>query len=127
MKFKKPEMEQELLAASVFLRHMAREFDAASKAIAGQEAIVTRVLEPVKGESGVHSDYRAIDFRSQFDGGFLYTEEQIKKLVDHMNGLYVRNDGKVTCIHHSFNGGPLHFHVQLATYLPSLVLSYNEV
>lgn len=123
MKFKKPEMEAELSRASLFLRQMANIFDMESKAHCGQEAIVTRVLEPVEGESGVHKDLRAIDFRNEFDGGFIYSEDQVKHLVSFMNEAFPRNDGKVTCIHHSFNGGPHHFHIQLAsstkTYEPS--------
>lgn len=115
MKFKKPEIEAELAAAPLFLRLMAQSFDAESMAFCGQEAIATRVLEPVPGESGVHTDHRAIDFRSEFEGGRLYTEEQVKHLVNFMNTTWYRNDGKVTCLHHSFDGGPMHFHIQLST------------
>jgi len=115
MKFKKPEMEAELANAPILLLQFAIIFDTESRMHCGQEAIVTRVLETVPGESGVHTDYRAVDFRNEFEGGFLYSEDQVKHLVEYMNNLYPRNDGKVTCIHHSFDGGPLHFHVQLAT------------
>lgn len=114
MKFKTPALEDEFLGASVFLQHLAEDFDKASKNYFGQEAIVTRIKESICGSSGVHEDYRAIDFRNEFDGGRLYDEEQVKFLVNYMNLLYPRNDEKTTCIHHSFDGGPLHFHVQLA-------------
>ena len=115
MKFKKPEIEAELISAPVFLIMMAEMFDLESKEKFGQEGIVTRILEPVQGESGVHTDHRAIDFRNEFEGGRLYTDEQVKYLVEFMNNQFPRNDGKVTCIHHSFAGGPHHFHIQLAT------------
>lgn len=124
MKFKKPEIETELANAPIFLQQFANVFDLESKAFCGQEGIVTRVLEPVEGESGVHLDYRAVDFRDEFEGGSLYSEDQVKHLVEFMNKLYPRNDGKVTCLHHSFAGGPHHFHIQLATltktYMPSV-------
>jgi len=114
MKFKSPEIEAEFKSTSVFLRILADSFDNCSYAYASQEAIMTRVKEPICGSSGVHEDNRAFDIRNEFDGGRLYTDEQVRLIVQHMNLVYPRNDQKTTCIHHSFNGGPLHFHVQLA-------------
>lgn len=116
MKFKSPEIGAEFRQTSMFLRDMAVKLDTYSQVTIGQEIIITRVKEKVEGSSGVHEDNRAFDVRNEYDDGkFLYTDEEIKRIVHHMNDLYPRNDGKVTCIHHSFNGGPLHFHVQLAS------------
>ena len=116
MKFKTPEIEIEYLNTSLFLQEMADKLDAISKATCGQEIIITRIKEHVCGDSGVHEANRAFDFRDEYDGGRLYTDDNVKKLCDYMNMLYPRNDGKPTMIHHSFNGGPLHFHCQLALY-----------
>ncbi len=93
---------------------MVVNFDSFSQMKTGQEAIITRVLESVCGDSGVHEARRGVDVRDEFEGGRLYTDNQVKMLVEHMNTCYPRNDGKPTCIHHSFAGGPLHFHIQIA-------------
>lgn len=114
MKFKTPEIEAEFKQTSVFLREMAERLDTCSWGYAQCEIIITRIKEPICGSSGVHEDNRAFDARDEFDGGRLYTDEQVHLIVSHMNLVYPRNDQKTTCIHHSFNGGPLHFHVQLA-------------
>lgn len=115
MKFKEDRIEIEFERAPLMLQLVMEDFDKISKIHCGQEAIVTRILGKIDGDSGVHADHRAADFRDEFEGGRLYTEEQVKFLVQYMNSMYQRNDGKLTMIHHSFNGGPLHFHVQIAT------------
>lgn len=115
MKFKSPELEAELEASSIFLQLMAKDFDRLLGVITGHEAVITRVLEKVKGSSGVHEDNRAFDVRSESGGVTLFSDTEIKKIVDSMNELFPRNDGKPTCYYHSFQGGPFHFHVQLAT------------
>ncbi|HNA61489.1 MAG TPA: hypothetical protein PKW79_00225 [Rhabdochlamydiaceae bacterium] len=115
MKFKSPQLAEEFSKTSVFLQDMAETLDAFSKMETGQEIIITRIKEHICGSSGVHEDNRAFDARNEFEGGRLYTDEQVKKMVSYMNTVYPRNDGKVTMIHHSFQGGPFHLHVQLAT------------
>lgn len=114
MKFKSPEVEAEMLKTSLFLREMAQKLDAASLANASQEIIITRVKEHICGDSGVHEDNRAFDVRDEFEGGRLYDDSQVQKIMTYMNDAYPRNDAKTTCIHHSFQGGPFHFHIQLA-------------
>lgn len=116
MKFKDPKLIDELHTCSIFLMDMADKFDSFSKMVAGQEAIITRVKERIEGSSGVHEDSRAFDVRDEFEGGRLYTDEQVKRITTYMNDAFPRNDGKPTCIHHSFNNGPLHFHVQIALF-----------
>lgn len=93
---------------------MGEDMDKFCIGLCGQELIITRVKENITDSSGVHEDNRAFDARNEFDGGRLYNEEQTKKIVDYMNDKYKRYDGKPTCISHSFNGGPVHFHVQIA-------------
>lgn len=120
MQFKSPEMKEELNNACIALKNVAYTFANLSMDV-GVEPVVTRVLEKVEGESGVHQDYRAIDFRNEHDGKFLYTADQIKHLVEAMNKLFPRDDGKLVCIHHAFvdhnhpeNGaGQFHFHLQI--------------
>lgn len=116
MKFKTPEVEKEYDLVSVFLQEMAEKLDAFSRINFNQEIIITRVREKIEGSSGVHEDGRAFDVRNEYDEGkYLYTDEEMKKMVSYMNQIYPRNDGKTTCIHHSFQGGPWHLHVQLAS------------
>ncbi len=114
MKFKSEVVAAEFIQTSVFLQHMAFALDDFSKKEFGQEIIITRVKEPICGDSGVHEANRAFDVRNEFEGGRLYDDAQIKKIVQFMNSRYPRNDHKPTCIHHSFQGGPNHIHVQLA-------------
>lgn len=115
MKFKNQVVADEFSKTSVFLQDMAEALDNYSQMKTGQEIIITRVREKIEGSSGVHEDNRAFDVRNEFEGGRLYTDDQVKDLVSYMNTVYPRNDGKVTMIHHSFQGGPFHLHVQLAT------------
>lgn len=84
----------------------------------GVEATVTRVKEPVTGESGVHTAGRAVDFRDEFvidaeRSKRLFTDEQAQSIVDTINAGYPRDDRKQVAIHHSFLGGPLHIHIQI--------------
>lgn len=92
--------------------------------------VVTRIKEAVEGESGVHRDGRAIDFRDQvtvFDAKlnsykdiFLYTERQQLELLERINRAFPRKDGRKSMIRHSFNSGPQHFHLQIS-YQDSLI------
>lgn len=115
MKFKSEEIEKEFEDAPILLKIIAYEFSSISLRQYGQEGIMTRVLESIPGDSGVHEDHRAVDFRDEFVGGRLYTDDEVKSLCEYMNTNFKRNDGKPTMIHHSFNGGPMHFHIQIAT------------
>lgn len=115
MKFKEPKLSDELDQCPVFLKHMAQDFAAKAMERFNKEITITRVLEPVIGtESGVHQDWRAFDVRDEHDDKFEFESHEAQFLINYMNEIYPRNDGKLTCIHHSANGGPLHFHVQLA-------------
>lgn len=82
------------------------------------EAIVTRVSDPVQGESGVHLEHRAVDFRNQYSDGkslrCLYSMELVEEITDHINNMFPRKDKFETILHHSFQGGLFHFHIQLA-------------
>ncbi len=84
----------------------------------GVDAVVTRVWGKINQDSGVHANRRAIDFRSQYVDAkgrtrWLYTVDVVDDLVRKMNAAYPRKDKYKTCIHHSFQGKPFHFHVQI--------------
>lgn len=106
-------MVDQYLSRPVILKRICEDFDLLSAAF-DIESIVTRVLDPVEGESGVHPAGRAVDFRDECDGSFLYTEKQVAAIVEFLNEKYPRSDWKKVCIHHSFNGGPAHFHLQIS-------------
>lgn len=121
MLFKHDHIEKELEGACPALQAIARTFEELSMKL-GIEPVITRILDPVTGESGVHQDYRAIDFRNEMGvgGPRLYTDEQAELLVKQMNLRFPRKDGLKTCIHHAFinhqgRGGraPYHFHTQI--------------
>lgn len=115
MKFKSDIVQFEFKKTSVLLQDMAKVMDEFCQKEVKQEIIITRVKEHIAGDSGVHEDNRAFDVRDEFAGGKLFSDEEVKKIVSFMNERYPRNDGKPTCINHSFGGGPYHFHVQIAT------------
>ncbi len=80
--------------------------------------VVTRVREGVCGDSGVHEAGRGIDYRDETvlpDGQHvnLFTGDQVAQIVQLVTDRYPRDDGKPTILHHSFQGGPGHFHLQI--------------
>lgn len=99
--------------APLLLRIIALDFIAASNAM-GIEPIITRILEPIEGESGVHRWHRAIDFRDEFNGLLTYNLKQASDILTYINTKYARNDKKDTLISHQFKDGPKHFHLQIA-------------
>ena len=116
MRFKKDSLEQEFKSRSQLLKDMAFYFEQLSLSV-GVDPVVTRILEKIDGSSGVHEAGRAIDFRSHYrdhTGALkkLYSDQDVDRFLDLMNTKYKRNDGRKTMIHHSFNNGPLHFHLQ---------------
>lgn len=84
----------------------------------GIDPVITRVWDPVPGDSGVHEAHRGVDIRDQLvnpDGTSenIFTPEATEFIVSRLNALYPRDDGKLVCIHHSFCEGPFHFHLQI--------------
>lgn len=75
---------------------------------------ITRCTDPVPGESGVHLIGRGVDARNEYADTFAFSKEESEILVEYINEKYKRYDGKLTVKLHSFNGGPEHFHFQLA-------------
>lgn len=117
MKFKNDLARGDYSILPAFLRKVCDDFETFSLYY-GVEPVVTRVREAVPEDSGVHEACRAVDFRSQYslpDGtmGWLYTAQQAEDIVYQLNRKYPRDDGKPTCMHHSFEGGPFHFHIQI--------------
>lgn len=96
------------------LKEISYEFAFMSYAL-GVVPVVTRITDPVEGESGVHRDNRAIDFRDEHAGEFLYQKINVMFLLQYFNAKYARNDNFNTLIWHSFNGMPKHFHIQIPT------------
>lgn len=115
MKFKKAYMKAQLEGSHTFLQMIAKDFEYLSYTIAGVEPTVTRVTDPVLGESGVHPDGRGVDFRYEHPSGvFHYSKDDAEKICAIINRKYARNDGKKTIILHRFKKGPTHFHAQVS-------------
>lgn len=116
MNFKEPQCSDQLYSSHPKLVEVANAFDTISNTF-NIDAVVTRVWDAVCGDSGVHEAHRAVDFRDETRGPngseFLYTADEINQIVGHINECYPRDDGKLTCIHHSFQGMPYHFHIQI--------------
>ena len=125
VQFKTTREQQEHEDAPQALRFVAHEFIKLSNE-AGIIPVVTRLLRPVAGESGVHLDYRAIDFRDEMGvGGVrLYTHDLAEEIVKKMNSKFTRRDKYLVCIHHAFvshastnsSRAPYHFHIQIPQY-----------
>jgi hypothetical protein len=114
MDFKEPHIKEQFDKAPVLLRLIAQDLEQIASFF-GIQAVVTRITDPVQGESGVHLDYRALDIRDEHNGNFTYPEVLRIAIINHLNKKYPRNDGKLTCIWHSFGGAPHHFHLQIST------------
>lgn len=117
MKFKNKIAELDYSVIPEFLNRVCDDFETFSLYY-GVEPVVTRVREGMCGDSGVHEAGRAVDFRNQSqlpDGtmGWLYTPAQMDDIVYQLNKKYPRDDGKPTALHHSFEGGPFHLHIQI--------------
>jgi hypothetical protein len=115
MKFKENHLIEQYENSPALLKVIVRSFECMSQEF-GVDPVITRITDRVKGESGVHPANRAIDIRSQFGGASLYTDTQILALVNYINAIYMRKDNYHTIIHHSFNGGPYHFHIQIPSH-----------
>lgn len=121
MKFKEERFKQQLINAPYKLQKAAEAFEEISTTL-GVEPVVTRVCDAVNftNESGVHGQYRAIDFRAEYAQGGenlgyrnLYKPSDIKGIVEEMNRRFPRPDSKLTCIYHKVPGSLFHFHIQI--------------
>src|SRR6185369_16598409 len=100
MKFKEPHMEAQFLSRPLRLLEVCKEFENLSETF-GIEPIVTRVTDPVEGESGVHPAGRAVDFRDEHDGVLMYTDAQTTTIIEYLNKKFERNNNKPMYLHHS--------------------------
>ncbi len=116
MIFKAEHMESQYRERPKRLKEIIEFFDAICES-RGKEAVITRVTDPVDGESGVHPAGRAVDCRNETryktECAFLFSLAEAKEIEELINRKFPRKDGKKTCIHHSFDGGPYHFHFQI--------------
>lgn len=117
MKFKNALAESDFKIMPKKLLELATDFETYSLFF-GIEPTVTRIREPFPGDSGVHEQGRGIDFRDsvfQQDGSTkrTYTLDQVDSLINIINTRHARDDSKPTIMHHSFQGGPAHFHIQI--------------
>jgi len=96
------------------LQLMAEEFERASIEYANVEPTITRIFGIIEGDSKVHYFGRAIDFRDEHGGLFLYTKEEREKILAHINNKFPRLDKLFSLIWHRFKEGAYHFHLQLS-------------
>ena len=112
LKFKQPHLREQFEQSSHVLKFITYDFDFLSSKFR-KDPMITRVWDVVEGESGVHPDKRALDIRDEFNNEYYYSEEEVKALINYINARWQRNDGFKTCLYHSFNEGPKHFHLQI--------------
>lgn len=113
MRFKKPEYSTEFNVLPKVLKIIALDLDRYTQEKFGIEMIVTRVFEHVPGETGIHQQGLAIDFRDEFEGQLTFNLDQRKELLQYANERYKRSDGFRTLISHKFKNGPRHYHLQI--------------
>ena len=126
MKFKTGAIKEQYKKSPAILKLILDEFENLSMGMFHVEPVITRLTDAVQSESGVHLQNRAADIRDEFNGKRFYTDENVKYLVDYINHRYARCDGKKTLIHHSFSGGPLHFHFQVPALSVNLLLNLDD-
>ena len=114
MTFKDPHLADQFIKSSMVLQQIVADFFNYSKREFNIEPVITRLWDPVEGESGVHPDKRGCDIRDEHGGEFVFTTAQSSDLQYFINEKWKRNDGFRTCIHHGFRGGPKHFHLQIS-------------
>lgn len=112
MKFKHPHIQDQFVKTDPILQLLANDFVMLSRML-DIEPVVTRVSDPVAGESGVHTAMRAIDFRDQNSGEFLYSQSERQVIMDFLNTKYERSDRFKAVMWHSFRGGMNHWHLQV--------------
>ena len=122
MKYKNKLAEDQFKVSPLKLQEIALYFELISQTKANVEPVITRIKEPVAGDSGVHEAGRAVDFRYQVTytsstnekiSKTLYERQVADDLVNEINLKYPRHDSKPTMMLHSFGNGPLHFHLQI--------------
>jgi len=123
MIFKDPIIKDQFDRCCPMLKLVCMEFERLSMSF-NKTPVMTRLIGKIDGDSGVHSAGRAADFRDEFDGGFVYTLEERIVIIETIESLFPRLDGLKTIMHHSFQSGPFHFHVQVA---PSIVAYSNMI
>ena len=123
--FKKKGLSFEYKSCPIVLQMIIDDFVFISRII-GIEAVCVRIYGKHPGDSGVHKDERAADFRDEYLSSRLYTKEQVKFILTYINCKWKRTDGYKSIIHHKFKDkktgrlGPAHFHIQVPRDLKSL-------
>lgn len=112
MKFKSEIEEAQFKGVSLILHLILQDLDLLIRGLA-KEMMITRVCSSVPGESGVHLDMRAVDIRDEHEGAFIFSPEEVVWILSAINAKWARNDKFDTIIHHKFDGGPAHFHIQI--------------
>jgi len=123
MIFKDPRFKAQFEGCPKALQNIATYLDARMLIECGRPLVITRVTDPVAGESGVHPDGRAFDGRIETGDGFYIPLGKAYALRDEINARWVRDDEFQCCLIHSFNGGMIHFHCQI----PSEWFDYSKV
>ena len=113
MKWKDPKLIREYKDAPPRLQECAAAFEGLCLTVFGVNPMVTRILEKVEGSSGVHEAGRGIDFRDEHDGKFIFEADWIGSICHVINVRFPRDDDYKVLMHHSFNDGPYHFHMQI--------------
>ena len=112
--FKLPKYEKEFYNAPPRLQEIVQEFALLARK-GGIAATVTRVRDHVEGSSGVHKLNRAVDVRDEFKGEFTFPQPLRDELIEFINAKYPYGDKYKTCVWHSFDSGPHHFHFQVSS------------
>lgn len=110
--FKYPHLEDELKSVHPRLTEIVKEFSSFANQI-GLIPVITRVKDPIKGSTGIHSAGRAVDIRDEHDGVFMFTKADRERLIAQINKKFEYLGDKKTIIWHSFEGRPHHFHIQV--------------
>lgn len=112
-KIKQPHLLDQLNQSPVRLRTVAYAFIAICNEM-DITPVITRVWDKVNDkESGVHQNKRAVDFRNEYGNKMLFSHADAQDICHQLNEAFPRLDDKLVAIHHSFNGGPYHFHLQI--------------
>ncbi len=121
MRFKYPGLLLEIERAHPRIQALALYLDDYAKRNFGKDLMLTDVertqeeydsIYHVISYSGprphIGPQSRAVDFMTVGE----LTDAQVKQTVDHVNGFWIRRDGKLTAMHHDVGDG-IHLHIQV--------------
>lgn len=128
MQFKNKDLKGQFLRLPKILQDIAIRMNHLFQDL-NKPMVITRIFGKIEGSSGVHEAGRAFDVRNEYFDEHgkqkrLLNEDEVAFVIGEISKDFPRRDHVSRIIHHSFNGGPYHFHVQCGAH--ETMIDYRE-